>query len=164
MGGSSVPGVILRPATEDDLGAMFDLLTAMHGQHPWEPEHEREAALALHRIVADPQRRLVIARVGEIPAGTVDLTIVPNLSRNAAPWAALENLVVLPDLRRRGIGRMLVEDAIAYATRNGCYKVQLVSAHWRTEAHALYRATGFDADVGGYRRYLVPVNAPPLSD
>jgi len=50
---------------------------------------------------------------------------------------------------------MLLESAIGKAKEAGCYKIQLVSATRRDAAHALYESTGFDADVSGFRRYLI---------
>lgn len=57
-------------------------------------------------------------------------------------------------LRRRGIGRALLDAAVAHARAEGCHKLQLVSAGRRGEAHALYAAAGFSDAFQGYRRYL----------
>ncbi len=144
----------LRVAGERDLDDLFTLLSDMHGKPPWEPAKDAEAVRVLRRILSDPARRITIASLDGEPAGTLDLMVVPNLTRNLSPWAIVENVVVAERFRRRGVGRLLIDDAIAHATEQGCYKVQLVSARRRDAAHALYEAAGFDAEVNGYRRYL----------
>jgi len=95
-------------------------------------------------------RRLLLAVVDDVAVGMLDTIVVPNLTRKLRPWAA-----ILRAMRRHGVGRLLMEKAIEHARDRGCYKIQLVSAQARDEAHALYRASGFDADLQGYRRYLI---------
>jgi GNAT superfamily N-acetyltransferase len=97
----------------------------------------------------------MIARVNGEAVGTIDVIVSPNLTREVHPFAIIENVVVAPAARRRGIGRQLVEAALDFARSCGCYKVQLVSANKRDAAHHLYDTMGFDADVSGYRRYLI---------
>jgi len=150
--------VELRDAGPDDFDTVRDLLGALHGSPPWGDERSADARATFERILSNPTRRLLLAFVGDVAAGMIDAIVVPNLTRNARPWTAIENIVVLPEMRRRGIGRMLIEGAIDHARAQDCYKVQLVSATKREEAHALYRAAGFDGDVQGYRRYLIELD------
>jgi len=86
--------------------------------------------------------------------GTMVLLIVPNLSHGALPWAIEENMVVDPSYRRKGIGRLLTEYAIARAREAGCYKVQLLSNVKRGESYRLYKALGFKTSAYGFRMYL----------
>jgi GNAT superfamily N-acetyltransferase len=65
-------------------------------------------------------------------------------------------MVVDPDVRGRGIGRRLVEEALRIARAEGCYKVQLQSANARSGAHRFYEREGFEASSKGYRLYLEP--------
>jgi ribosomal protein S18 acetylase RimI-like enzyme len=149
--------LLIRPATVDDLDALKALLTALHDTDPWESSREGEARSALDEIVRDDRRCLLVAFADGRPVGTLDIIVVPNLTRGARPFAVVENVVVLPESRRAGVGRQLMQTGLDFARERGCYKVQLVSANKRDAAHHLYRAMGFDADVGGYRRYLLPV-------
>lgn len=143
----------IRPADVEDLGALRALLEELHSEpDPWD---DARAAAALEAIVRDPRRRLLVAEVddGE-PVGTVDVVVVPNLTRGARPYAVIENVVVARRFRRRGIGRALLDAAVEHARAEGCYKLQLISAARRGEAHALYAAAGFSDAFQGYRRYL----------
>jgi GNAT superfamily N-acetyltransferase len=145
--------VEIRRAGVDDLAALRTLLEELHATpDPWD---DARAAATLSAIVDDPRRRLLLAEVdGGQPAGTVDVVVVPNLTRGARPYAVVENVVVAARFRRRGIGRALLDAAVAHARAEGCYKLQLISAARRGEAHALYAAAGLSDAFQGYRLYL----------
>jgi ribosomal protein S18 acetylase RimI-like enzyme len=150
----------VRPARAEDLDGLRALLAELHAEDaPWDEDAARGALAA---ILADPRRRLLLAFAeednggGGAPraAGTVDVVVVPNLTRGARPYAVIENVVVAARFRRRGIGRALMDAAVAHARESGCYKLQLISGGARGEAHRLYEAAGFSDAFHGYRRYL----------
>jgi GNAT superfamily N-acetyltransferase len=80
-------------------------------------------------------------------AATCCIAIIPNLTRQCAPIGFVENIVTHRDYRRQGLGRRVLEAAIAFARARGCYKVLLQSGTKRTEAHRLYEAAGMDGDA-----------------
>jgi len=110
-------------------------------------------ALLASRNAAPGQQLLVAEEDGKI-LGTMVLIIVPNLSHGGLPWAAVENVMVDADYRRHGIGKLLMDYALAEAKKAGCYKLQLISDKTRTEAHKFYRAIGYKASGHGFRLYL----------
>jgi GNAT superfamily N-acetyltransferase len=67
------------------------------------------------------------------------------------PDAWVPDLIVTESARRLGAGRMLLEEAERRAVVRGCWQLTLESAHFRTEAHQLYRAVGMQ-DAGLYFR------------
>lgn len=145
-------GVEVRPAGAGDLPAVLSLLAELHADEaPLDPARG-EAVFAA--ILADPRRRLLLAWLDGEPAGTLDVVVVPNLTRGARPYAVIENVVVAARFHRRGIGGALLDAAVAHARAEACYKLQLISAARRAAAHAFYEAGGFSADFQGYRRYL----------
>lgn len=148
--------ITVRPATVDDLLVLGEILTHLHGRPPWSQEAEPRAREALSEVVGNPSRCLSLAFVNDHPAGTADVVVVRNLTRDLRPFAVIENVVVVPGLRRHGVARRLMEASLAFAESRGCYKVQLVSASGRGAGHQLYETMGFDAPVVGYRRYLTP--------
>lgn len=148
--------VWVRLAREDDLDMVLHLVTLMHDEDPpmLDPEGPPYGNI-LSEILSTRGRYLLVGGCGgESIAGTADMIVVPNLSRHGRSWAVVENVVVDPRYRRRGIARALMGELIAQAQRDGCYKLELVSAARRKEAHALYESLGFDAAVRGFRRYL----------
>jgi len=143
----------IRSATANDLPALLSLLAQMHGEEATsQVTAELEAVAA--EVLSSPSRTLLVAERMEEIVGTLDLIVVPNLTRGGKPWAAIENVVVDSSQRRQGIGGALVDVAVDIARDRGCYKLQLVSHKRRDAAHALYRHAHFDAPVQGYRRYL----------
>jgi GNAT superfamily N-acetyltransferase len=150
-----VSEVRIDRARTSDLETLCGVLFHLHGDAPWRASRNAAADAALRSILADTRRALMIARINGEAVGTIDVIVSPNLTREVHPFAVIENVVVTPAARRRGIGRQLMEAALDFARSQGCYKVQLVSANKRDAAHHLYDAMGFDAEVSGYRRYLI---------
>ena len=141
----------VRVAGVDDLPALLRLVAQLHsGQGP--PD-ERAGRAALEHILERPDHTLLVAEVDGEPAGTLHLVVAPNLTHDGKPWAIVENVVVDEPHRRRGVGRALMDEAMARARAAGCYKVQLLSAVER-DAAAFYESLGFEARALGYRRYF----------
>ena len=68
--------------------------------------------------------------------------------------ARITALVVDQRARRRGIGRVLVDNALRWAEQRGCELVELTSALNRVEAHAFYRDLGFEPNSLRFRKLL----------
>lgn len=76
---------------------------------------------------------------GEI-VGTLTL-VVYRLMTGTKAW--IEDVVVDTAMRGRGIGKLLTQHAIGYATGSGIAKIDLTSSPSRIEANALYQRIGF---------------------
>ncbi len=72
--------------------------------------------------------------------------IIPNLTRLGSSACFVENVVTDKDHRGHGLGKKIMEMAIAFARERDCYKVILESASFRKEAHQFYKNLGFDGD------------------
>jgi GNAT superfamily N-acetyltransferase len=66
------------------------------------------------------------------------------LMAHGAPSAVLEDIAVHPMMQREGLGRQLVQHAMALAQAAGCYKLALSSNQQRAGAHAFYERLGFE--------------------
>ena len=148
--------VEVRPARVGDAAALHQLYCELaDGRPDARPAGIDLTGEILTEIVGRPDRRLLVAEVeGGQLAGTVDVLLVTNLTHTGRPWAVVENVVVAPGHRRRGIGRALMEEAMGQARRVGCYKVQLTSGKHRAEAHAFYRSLGFEAVAESFKAYF----------
>ena len=143
---------IVRPANEQDMPRILELYEELTGgQHYLSPDDTQTVFV---EIVSMPGHELLVAEEDGEVVGTMVLLIVPNLSHGARPWAIVENMVVDGRYLRKGIGRLLMEYAIAHARQAGCYKVQLLSNKKRHEAHQFYRSLGLEASAHGFRLYL----------
>jgi ribosomal protein S18 acetylase RimI-like enzyme len=98
---------------------------------------------AFEAIGADPNQVLVCAEdAGEV-VGTLQLTVVPGLSRGGMPRGQIEAVRVRADRRGHGLGRTLVEWAVGEARRRGCGLVQLTTDRSRRDALGFYTRLGF---------------------
>ena len=144
--------ITVRPATEHDLTALTDLYADLH---PDDPVLARPAAARIWRDIAGQSGRTVlIALLDGRPVGTVDCLVVANLTRGGRPFMLVENVVVAPTARRRGVASRLFDALTGLARDAGCYKVQLLSRLDRADAHAFYESRGLRARAHGYRLYL----------
>jgi GNAT superfamily N-acetyltransferase len=146
--------VAVRSAEERDLPRILVLLGLMHGTSHPEGAVDERLVRTFHSIINQPGRHLVVAEFRGEVVGTADLLIAENLSRGGTPWSMVENVVVDPRHRRRGIARSMMVHLTALAEGAGCYKIQLISHVRREAAHQLYEGLGFDAPVRGFRRYF----------
>ncbi|MFE2064183.1 GNAT family N-acetyltransferase [Streptomyces sp. NPDC059467] len=106
---------------------------------------------ALERLSSDPNQHLVVAvREGRV-VGTLQLTVVPGLSRRGATRSIIEGVRIHADERGSGLGTRFIEWAIDESRRQGCQLVQLTSDKSRTDAHRFYERLGFTASHTGFK-------------
>lgn len=96
-------------------------------------------------IVGEEQGRIV---------ATYQITFVTGLSHRATRRAQVESVRVAADLRGRGIGHRLMEDADARARAAGCRLMQLTTHAARNRARDFYGSLGFTPSHVGYKREL----------
>lgn len=145
----------MRRATADDLAEIVAMLADDPlGAAREEPGDLTPYRAAFERIAADPQQLLMVAdRDGEV-VGTLQLTLIPGLSRRGASRALIEAVRVRSTERGTGLGSRLIEWAVDEARRQGCAIVQLTSDATRTDAHRFYERLGFVASHVGFKRSL----------
>jgi len=85
----------------------------------------------------EPPQSLYLAEVDGEPAGTC------GLKQTGPDIAEIKRMYVDPALRGQGVARALLERVIADACSAGYRTLQLETAVWMVEAHALYRSCGF---------------------
>ncbi|GJD75906.1 GNAT family N-acetyltransferase [Methylobacterium goesingense] len=129
-------GLEIRAATGGDAAGIADLLRACG--HPVAAEALAERIEALRH---GPGAILVAVEWGP-PSGLVVLHWYPSLAANL-PTAQLTTLLVAPDARRRGIGRLLLKAASQAARSAGCGDLQLITGPGQTDLQAFGAATGF---------------------
>ncbi|HEU4423926.1 MAG TPA: GNAT family N-acetyltransferase [Pilimelia sp.] len=144
--------VAFRPARRSDVPAILALLADDSLGAGREPVTDAAPYLrAFDEIDADPRNELVVAdRDGEV-VGTLQLTVIPSLSRRGARRAQIEAVRVHADLRGAGLGRRMIGWAVDRARAHGCALVQLTTDKRRTDAHRFYRSLGFEATHEGMK-------------
>ncbi|MFD5295617.1 GNAT family N-acetyltransferase [Streptomyces mutabilis] len=145
----------IRPTTGDDLPAVVAMLADDPlGAQRESPDDLSPYLAALERLSADPNQHLVVAVRGDRVVGTLQLTIVPGLSRRGATRSIIEGVRIHSDERGSGLGTQLIEWAVDQSRRQGCQLVQLTSDKTRTDAHRFYERLGFSASHTGFKLQL----------
>ncbi|GGY29406.1 GNAT family N-acetyltransferase [Streptomyces djakartensis] len=142
----------IRRVAADDIPAIVGMLADDPlGAQRESPDDHAPYLTALERIDADPNQRLVVAiREGRI-VGTLQLTVIPGLSRRGATRSIIEGVRIHADERGSGLGSQLIAWAIDESRRQGCQLVQLTSDNTRTDAHRFYERLGFTASHTGFK-------------
>lgn len=109
---------------------------------------------AFDEIESDPRNRLIVAESSGMVAGTLQLTLLPGLSRRGMRRAQIEAVRVAAAERGRGLGRQMISWAIAEARLAGCGLVQLTSDKRRDSAIRFYESLGFEASHEGLKLSL----------
>jgi ribosomal-protein-alanine N-acetyltransferase len=137
-----------RPLTP----AMAEVAAALHtnsGLHEIWDAHGFAELLAMGGVSG------CFAMAGEEPAGFV-------LWRTVADEAEILTICTAPNMRRRGVGKYLLDAAIAAVSGAGAKRLLLEVAVDNAPAIGLYRATGFTEEgrrPGYYRTEAGPVDA-----
>jgi GNAT superfamily N-acetyltransferase len=145
----------IRPATRDDVPAIVGMLADDPlGAQRESPDDLEPYLAALERLSSDPNQHLVVATREDRVVGTLQLTIVPGLSRRGATRSIIEGVRIHTDERGGGLGSRLIEWAIEESRRQRCQLVQLTSDNTRTDAHRFYERLGFTASHVGFKLAL----------
>ncbi len=165
--------VVIRRATAADIGSIVALLADDElGARRESPDDLAPYRRAFDVIDADPRELLVVAERGareidtergarEIDTergarvvGTLQLSLLPGLTRRGSLRAQIEGVHVAAGERGNALGARLVEWAVAEARDRGCRLVQLTSDKTRVGAHRFYERLGFVATHEGFKMPL----------
>lgn len=94
------------------------------------------------KVFKDAYAVKLVANDGAKIVGRAFLYVLYN-DLHAEPFALLEDVFVDEAYRSKGIGRKLVEAAMAAAKEEKCYKIICTSRHGKEELHKWYEGFGF---------------------
>lgn len=123
----------LRPATEADLSFIMELEKVSFGKDSWSKSTMRAELLAPHTFY-------LVAYLDEKIVGYAGLSKVKS-----SGVADVQTIAVDENLRRRGIGRELMEKLIAQAIQLGATELFLEVREDKIAPQKLYEALGFEA-------------------
>lgn len=111
---------------------------------------------AFDMIDRDPNQFLAVLteKDGNI-VGTLQLTFLHHLAHRGATRAQIEAVRVARHARGRGVGKVLLQHALAAAEARSCSIIQLTTDRQRPEAHAFYEGLGFEPTHTGFKLKLV---------
>ena len=135
----------IRPATPDDIGRCCELLGYLfEKEDEFSPDPECQQK-GLELIIGNPSSGIVLVceeKNSRFIAGMVILlyTISTALGKKVA---LLEDMIVAPAYRAKGIGNLLLERAVNLAEEKGLGRLTLLTDRNNIVAHHLYEKSGF---------------------
>ena len=134
-----VPGLLARPAGDGDLASLAMTQAAAFG------ERKQGIQPGIAADMRDPSYRYYLATLDGEPVSSLKVIFV-------APRAYVYAFGVVPEQRRRGVGRAVLAEVIARLRDEGWRRVALEVESENAPALALYRSLGF-APVTTYGYY-----------
>jgi GNAT superfamily N-acetyltransferase len=136
----------MEEATRDDAPGLAQLYEWAQLNAQGECSSSEAAFAAWDRMhQALPGARVLVAkRCDGTVVAALTLLILPTVAHSGTPSAVVEDVAVHPLMQRSGLGRRMVQRAMAIAREAGCYKLALSSHNDREGAHAFYERLGFE--------------------
>jgi GNAT superfamily N-acetyltransferase len=154
----SVRGAQLTDHAE--LSPLFDELDRVHREGaPWllqKPDGDPRPIAYLEAMLGDPRVAVLVADVGEcVGLATVRLRDAPALSVFVPQQhAVVDNLVVHPKWRRKGVGRKLYEACEDWARAHAAAWLDINVYEFNEEAYRFYTSVGFGPMMRKMRKPL----------
>jgi GNAT superfamily N-acetyltransferase len=137
---------LIREAGANDFERLMELYAQLHPEDPALAGGEDRAVFE-HIRRSDNLYLFVLEDDDGRVQATCYLNLIPNLTRGAAPYGIIENVVTDITLRGQGqgLGQRIMGHTLQFAWDGGCYKVMLQTGSRRPATHNFYKACGFSA-------------------
>jgi len=153
-------GITLGAAVMEDVPQLVELLKVLFGiEQDFHADPEKQSQ-GLQRLIAESGRGVVMTArddSGKI-IGMVSAQLVVSTAEGAySAW--VEDMVIDEAWRARGVGRKLLESALAWARARGATRAQLLVDLDNAPALGYYDHLGWQATRLGARRLLLKGDA-----
>lgn len=104
----------------------------------------------LRKMIASPEWTFLIAEDAKKKVGLLILLVLPSLY-HGGNYAAITELIVSKDYQKKGVGRLLIEEAKRLARNMGCAEIDVSVEVQNEDAIGFYQKLGFEkkhADFG----------------
>ena len=135
---------MVREALKGDLNQLLDLYIFLHKEDIFDNlEHLKEV---WNEIMEDKNHHIIVNNIdGKIVSSCV-CVIIPNLTRNARPYAFVENVVTHIEYRNKGYATSCLNYAKEIAINNNCYKMMLLTGSKRQTTLDFYKNAGYNSN------------------
>jgi len=136
--------ITLRRAERADAEAVIGLIVALaEFEDLPPPDEEARARLIEHGFGDEPKFEVLLAEVEGAPGPVGYALLLQTYSTFLAqPSLYLEDVFVLPEYRKRGIGKALLRLGVRTAFERGCGRMEWTCLDWNTNAQAQYERMG----------------------
>lgn len=147
----------IRTSQQSDLPRLLELYPYLDPANEAFPLDIAEQQLSA--LLAIKGSAIFIGLVEETVVCSCTLIVIPNLTREGAPYALIENVVTHASYRGRGFGKAILRVAVDAAWEANCYKVMLMTGSKRPSTLAFYEAAGFEQSKTGFQIRRIPPRA-----
>lgn len=145
----------LRRARREDVADIRALLSDDRFGVVRETGELTDYEAAFDATARDPQQFLAVVRdETDAVVATMQLTVIPGLSRAGATRLQIEGLRVAAELRGGGLGAAMLAWAHDHGRARGAVLAQLTTDRERVEAQRFYERLGYTATHAGLKRPL----------
>ena len=134
----------IRSIEKSDLKELLALYSLLNPEDP-AVAHDARLTATWEEILEDPNIHYFAVEENLLLIAAVMLAIIPNLTRGARPFGVVQNVIVHPEHRGRGIGISLMRAVNEFAWERDCYQILLQTG--RTETHGFYERAGYRSDL-----------------
>ena len=133
----------IENAVLDDIPQLCELLTLLFQQETdFQPDFEKQYR-GLRCIIERPEvGGILVIREGSIVLGMVNILYTVSTVCGGRV-AIVEDMVVRPENRNRGLGSLMIRKAIEFAQASGCLRITLLTDRTNDSAIRFYRRHGF---------------------
>ncbi|MGP8284376.1 MAG: GNAT family N-acetyltransferase [Desulfomonilaceae bacterium] len=133
----------IENAVLDDIPQLCELLTLLFQQETdFQPDVEKQCR-GLRWIIECPEvGSILVLREGPIVLGMVNVLYTVSTACGGRV-AIVEDMVVRPGSRNRGLGSLMIRRAIEFAWAAGCLRITLLTDKINDSAIRFYRRHGF---------------------
>ncbi|MGX9672592.1 GNAT family N-acetyltransferase [Mycobacterium sp. HM-7] len=142
-------------AGRDDVASIVALLSDDQFGQARETADLEDYEAAYDVLVRDHSNYLgVVRNCSDVIVATVQLTVIPGLSRGGSTRLQIEGLRVTAAERRQGLGTALVQWSHEYGRAHGARLAQVATDEAREQARAFYDGLGYHAAHVGLKRSI----------
>ncbi len=135
--------MVIREIKKSERNELLDLYTHLH--ETGIPEQNEALSAAWASILNDPNHHVIVAEEDGRLVSSVVCVIIPNLTRNARPYAFIENVVTRREYRSRGYATACLNVAREIAQKENCYKMMLLTGSKNDRTMRFYQNAGYNS-------------------